>query len=162
MLAVATVAVLGLIAVALPARFIGEHCFSVRIQPRARPPEVVRATADVAGYLREGASTFLTLPAWYVVYSAEEFYACTRAASTRGPRATGRQMAGEASEALTRTPPDCLGDTSVPGDRTHPGPISWPLGSERVRTPLVRLRRTCALRPILTRRRRRFGMPSTS
>jgi len=35
----------------------------------------------------------------------------------------------EASEALTRTSPDCLGDTSVPGDRTHPGPISWPLGS---------------------------------
>jgi hypothetical protein len=33
-LAVATVAVLGLIAVAVPARFIGEHCFSVRIQPR--------------------------------------------------------------------------------------------------------------------------------
>jgi len=72
-LAVATVAVLGLIAVALPARFIGEHCFSVRIQPRARPPEVVRATADVAGYLREGSSTFLTLPAWYVVFSAEEY-----------------------------------------------------------------------------------------
>src|SRR5213594_2854346 len=61
-----------------------------------------------------------------------------------------------APEALIGSAPDCLGDTSVPGDRAHPGSISWPLGSERVRTPLVRLRRTCALRPILTRRRRRF------
>jgi len=31
----------------------------------------------------------------------------------------------EASEALTRTPPIDWGDTSVPGDRAHPGPISW-------------------------------------
>ena len=45
----------------------------------------------------------------------------------------------EASKALTRTPPDCLGDTSVPGDRTHDqlavGEPKW------VRTPPVRLRR---------------------
>jgi len=72
---VATVAVVGVIAVAVPARFIGEHCFSVRIQPRDRPLEIVRATADVPGYLRTGSSTFLTLPAWYVVYSAEEYAA---------------------------------------------------------------------------------------
>ena len=69
------VAVFGLIAVAMPARFIGEHCFSVRIQPRDRPPEIVHATADVAGYLRDGSSTFLTLPSWYVIYSAEEYAA---------------------------------------------------------------------------------------
>ena len=75
MLAAATLAALGLIAVALPARFIGEHCFSVRIQPPDRPPEIVRATAGVAGYLRDGAPTFLTLPSWYVVYSAEEYAA---------------------------------------------------------------------------------------
>ena len=73
MLAVAIVAVLGLVAVAIPARFIGEHCFSVRTQPRERSPELVHATADVAGYLRRGSATFLTLPAWYVVYSAEEY-----------------------------------------------------------------------------------------
>src|SRR5262245_13907893 len=72
-LAAATVAAVGLIAVALPARFIGEHCFSVRIQPRDRPAEIVQATAGVAGYLRDGAPTFLTLPSWYVVYSAEEY-----------------------------------------------------------------------------------------
>ncbi len=29
----------------------------------------------------------------------------------------------EASEALTRTPPRLLGDTSVPGDRAHPGGV---------------------------------------
>jgi hypothetical protein len=74
-LAVATVAVLGLVVVALPARFIGAHCFSVRIEPHDRPPEIVQASADVAGYLRDGSSTFLTLPAWYVVYSAEEYAA---------------------------------------------------------------------------------------
>src|SRR5207247_216268 len=40
------------------------------------------------------------------------------------PRPTGRQMVGEASEAVARrarAPPDSLGDTSIPGDRTHPG-----------------------------------------
>src|SRR6516165_10831762 len=74
-LAAATVAALGLIAVALPARFIGEHCFSVRVQPRDRPADIVQATAGVAGYLRDGAPTFLTLPSWYVVYSAEEYAA---------------------------------------------------------------------------------------
>jgi len=72
-LAAATVAVLGLIAVAIPARFVGEHCFSVQVRPRERSPELVNATADVPSYRRKGASTFLTLPAWYVVYSAQEY-----------------------------------------------------------------------------------------
>lgn len=75
MLAVATVAVLGLVVVAVPARFIGEHCFSVRTEPRDRPPQIVQASADVPGYLRDGSSTFLTLPAWYVAYNAEEYAA---------------------------------------------------------------------------------------
>src|SRR5437667_1620721 len=36
--------------------------------------------------------------------------------------ATGRQMAGEASEAVAhRARPIRSGDTSIPGDRTHPG-----------------------------------------
>ena len=69
-LTVAFLAVLGLVAVAVPARFIGEHCFSVRTQPSERSPEIVRATADLGGYLRNGSATFLTLPEWYVVYSA--------------------------------------------------------------------------------------------
>ena len=74
-LTVAFLAVLGLVAVAVPARFIGEHCFSVRTQPSERSPEIVRATADLGGYLRNGSATFLTLPEWYVVYSAEEYAA---------------------------------------------------------------------------------------
>jgi hypothetical protein len=74
-LAVAAVAVLGVIAVGLPVRFIGQHCFSVRVEPHERSPEVVLATADIPGYLRDPSSTFLTLPAWYVVYSAEEYAA---------------------------------------------------------------------------------------
>jgi hypothetical protein len=74
-LTVATAAVLGLVATAIPARLIGQHCFSVRVEPRDRPPEIVLATADVPGYQRDGSATFLTLPAWYVVYSAEEYAA---------------------------------------------------------------------------------------
>src|SRR5436309_6854265 len=45
-----------------------------------------------------------------------------------GPGATGRQMAGGERGADTHAP-RLLGDTSVPGDRAHPGPISLPLGS---------------------------------
>jgi hypothetical protein len=74
-LTVAFVTVLGLPAIAVPARFIGTHCFSVRTQPSERPPEIARATADVSGYLRKGSSTFLALPEWYVVYSADEYAA---------------------------------------------------------------------------------------
>ena len=79
MLAAVIVAVLGLIVVAIPARFIGEHCFSVRSRPSDRAPELQRVTADVQGYLRSEASTFLTLPEWYVVYSAEEYASFVRA-----------------------------------------------------------------------------------
>jgi len=53
-------------------------------------------------------------------------------------------MAGEASEALARrarTPSIPLGDTSVPGDRGHPGRSVGRWGAEWVRTPPVRLRR---------------------
>jgi hypothetical protein len=45
-------------------------------------------------------------------------------------RATGCQMAGERSEAVTLTPPDCLGKSSIPGDRTHPGRSVGRLGAE--------------------------------
>jgi hypothetical protein len=72
---VALVPVVGVAAIAIPARFVGTHCFSVRTQPSERSPEIVSATADVSGYLRNGSATFLTLPEWYVVYSAEEYAA---------------------------------------------------------------------------------------
>ena len=78
------VAVLGLIALAIPARFIGVHCFSVRSQSISRSPELVRATSDVQGYTRSESSTFLTLPEWYIVYSAEEYASFVR---SRAPSA---------------------------------------------------------------------------
>ncbi len=59
-----------------------------------------------------------------------------RAANADLPRAKHDRDAdvgaGEASQAVARrarTPPIRLGDPSIPGDRTHPGPISWLLGS---------------------------------
>jgi len=68
-----TVAVLALLAVAYPLRFIGVHCYARRSQPVARSLELLRTTADVKGYFREEAPTFLTLPEWYIVYSTEEY-----------------------------------------------------------------------------------------
>lgn len=72
------VAVSGLIALAVPARFVGVHCFSVRSQPPSRSAELVRVTADVKGYVRNAASTYLTLPEWYIVYSTEEYASFVR------------------------------------------------------------------------------------
>ena len=66
-------AVLALLAVAYPARFVGVHCYARRSQPIARSFELLRATTDVKGYFREEAPTFLTLPEWYIVYSTEEY-----------------------------------------------------------------------------------------
>ena len=135
------VAVFGLIAVAMPARFIGEHCFSVRIQPRDRPPEIVHATADVAGYLRDGSSTFLTLPSWYVIYSAEEYAAFVKSrAPSRFPYfAAIRQYWSYYASACGGTKPVypfdarahlILGLTGL-GDSDGPAPSSTRLGSAR-------------------------------
>ena len=65
--------VLAMLALAVPAWFIGSHCFSVRSRPAERSAELLRVTADVKGYFRNEASTYLTLPEWYIVYSADEF-----------------------------------------------------------------------------------------
>lgn len=66
-------AVVGLVGLAIPAWFIGVHCFSVRGRPVERSAELRRVTADVTGYFRSPATTYLTLPARYTVYSAEEY-----------------------------------------------------------------------------------------
>ena len=71
-------AVLGLIALAAPARFIGANCFSVRTQPTPRSADLLRVTADVQGYFRGASSTYLTLPEWYIVYSTEEYASFVR------------------------------------------------------------------------------------
>jgi hypothetical protein len=71
--------VLAVIAIAGSARFVGLHCFSVKTQPITRSPEVVRATADVKGYVRDESSSFLALPEWYIVYATEEYVGFVRA-----------------------------------------------------------------------------------
>lgn len=62
-----------LLACVWSALFIGFECYSGggSVQPPA--PHVRRATADLHGYTREEASTFLTLPEWYIVYNTEEY-----------------------------------------------------------------------------------------
>jgi hypothetical protein len=65
--------VLVMLALAAPAWFIGSHCFSVRSQPAERSAELRRVAADVKGYFRSESATYLTLPEWYIVYSADEY-----------------------------------------------------------------------------------------
>jgi hypothetical protein len=74
-LAAVLAGVLALLALAVPAWFIGSHCFSVQSRPVERSAELTRAAADVKGYFRDESSTYLTLPEWYVVYSADEYAA---------------------------------------------------------------------------------------
>jgi hypothetical protein len=72
-LAAVLAGVLVLLAIAVPARFIGSHCFSVRSQPVERSADLRRVAADVKGYFRNESGTYLTLPEWYIVYSADEY-----------------------------------------------------------------------------------------
>ena len=74
-LAAVLAGVLVLLAIAVPARFIGSHCFSVRSQPVERSADLRRVAADVKGYFRNESATYLTLPEWYIVYSADEYAA---------------------------------------------------------------------------------------
>jgi hypothetical protein len=67
--------VLVMLALAAPAWFIGSHCFSVRSRPAERSAELRRVAADVKGYFRSESATYLTLPEWYIVYSADEYAA---------------------------------------------------------------------------------------
>ena len=50
-----------------PAIFIGAKCYRGSV---SRPSV---STADIAGYQRPEAFTYLTLPEWYIVYSSEEY-----------------------------------------------------------------------------------------
>jgi hypothetical protein len=53
--------------------FIGLNCYSStsRTRPAPRAPQKIIDT--LPGYAREEASTFLTLPEWYIVYNTEEY-----------------------------------------------------------------------------------------
>ncbi len=70
------------LAAALSALFIGVRCYSGSSYLRQMAPELERATAGISGYSREAASTFLTLPEWYIVYNTEEY---ARFIGTRNP-----------------------------------------------------------------------------
>jgi len=72
-LAAVLAGVLVLLAIAVPARFIGSHCFSVRSQTVERLADLRRVAADVKGYFRNESGTYLTLPEWYIVYNADEY-----------------------------------------------------------------------------------------
>jgi hypothetical protein len=65
--------VLAMVALAVPAWFIGSYCFSVRSQQAERSAELRRVTANIKGYFRSESATYLTLPEWYIVYSADEY-----------------------------------------------------------------------------------------
>lgn len=56
-----------------PLLFIGSQCAGSGGPARGREPSAT--AAGVEGYSRPGAATFLALPEWYVVYSAEEYAA---------------------------------------------------------------------------------------
>ena len=67
-----------------PLLFIGGRCAGSGGPTHVR--EASAATASVDGYARPGAATFLALPEWYVVYSADEYAeAIGRAAPSRFP-----------------------------------------------------------------------------
>ncbi len=73
-----------LVVMLAPLLFIGTQCVGRGAPPPAR--EIPAAVAGVAGYARPGASTYLTLPEWYIVYSTEEYAAAIdRGAPSRFP-----------------------------------------------------------------------------
>ncbi|MPY88532.1 MAG: hypothetical protein GEU99_11465, partial [Luteitalea sp.] len=63
------VAALLLLTVLAPASFIGVKCYSTSAP---RTPPLQNVPAEVAGYARDEAATFLTLPKWYIIYSHDE------------------------------------------------------------------------------------------
>jgi len=80
------------LAVALPAIFIGARCIRPGDAAPARSADVKRAAAGIRGYVRDGAATYLAVPRWYVVYSIEEYAQSLSASPSRFPYlAAGRQ-----------------------------------------------------------------------
>jgi hypothetical protein len=76
----AALAVVALLAFAIaPGLVIAARCAFARPQP-ATATSVVAADTGIAGYQRAGSATYLTLPEWFIVYSAEEYADFIRAA----------------------------------------------------------------------------------
>src|SRR5688572_4826745 len=68
---------IGAVLIVPPAAFIGVRCYSSdSVQPSVTE-HVRRAAAENPHYVRDEASTYLTFPEWYIVYSTEEHAAFT-------------------------------------------------------------------------------------
>ena len=65
--------VLGIVATVASTIFIGVQCYSTESRAQSPPRAPLRATGNLEDYSREEASTFLTLPEWYIVYNTEEY-----------------------------------------------------------------------------------------
>jgi hypothetical protein len=74
-LVVLLVAAVILVTVTLPSVFIAVTCYRPFAPQTLPSADTLRATAGIANYERPGAATFLALPAWDIVYSAEEYAA---------------------------------------------------------------------------------------
>lgn len=72
-----------ILAAAWSAGFVGLKCYSGG-PPDERSMAIERDRAQPPGYRREEASTFLTLPEWYIVYNSDEY---ARALQSRPPSA---------------------------------------------------------------------------
>lgn len=72
-IAAALVATLVLLVVVPPAVFVGMNCSRFGGQGPVRSAEVLRVAADVKGYFRDEASTYLTVPRWSAVHSTDEY-----------------------------------------------------------------------------------------
>jgi hypothetical protein len=66
------------------AGFIALKCYGGSVSQRADDAPLERGDGLPEGYRREEASTYLTLPEWYIVYNADEY---ARALTTRPPSA---------------------------------------------------------------------------
>jgi hypothetical protein len=73
-----------LLAAVWSAGFIWLKCYSSSPSQRAVAAPLERDTTLPAGYTREEASTYLTLPEWYIVYNTDEY---AHALTTRAPSA---------------------------------------------------------------------------
>lgn len=73
-----------LLAAVWSAGFVALNCYSGSSSQTAVEAALEKDASEPAGYRREEASTFLTLPEWYIVYNTDEY---ATALATRAPSA---------------------------------------------------------------------------
>jgi len=109
---------------ALGERLNGDHTLLVRSRLRRFAHSRIRINSGNLGGLYPDRVDYIRSRIWrrFAWYSSSVM---SPLSAVKWP-ATGRQMAGGASDAVARrarTPSIRLGDTSIPGDRTHPGEV---------------------------------------